>query len=252
MDVTQVKNTEASSSTEEETLSQTRPEVIKPKRPSLNRNVSSFSLAVASVEPLKGIDLRKALQVVSLDPKAKEGVKEDIKLVRELRNEPIRTNIDAEALPTPKAVNKYALWECGFGTGIEPQPLSSIPDTKDDLLKALRGELMNLKFIKAGLARYLTVLNTGEHHVFPNGFLENQNASTKIAQGQLDQIKEHLEEYVTELEMIEDSNAGVRQELMELFGHAKPWIGRIRAVMIDSHLFMKLNYSLLSSAGRED
>lgn len=148
--------------------------------------------------------------------------------------------------------------ECGFGMEMEATTPSSIPSTKPEFLKAVKGELTTISFVKAGLSRYLAVLNSGEHQVFSQAFLESQNKATEITFKQLDQIKEHLYEIEAELGAGMESEAGengheekVRVELLELFGHAKPWVARTRAVMVSSHVFYKVNYALAADARKE-
>lgn len=149
--------------------------------------------------------------------------------------------------------------KCGFGMEMEAVTPSSIPSTKPEFLEAVKGEITTIAFVKAGLARYLAVLNSGEHQVFSQAFLESQNNATAITFQQLDQIKEHLDEIVAELAVEKESEVNgngheeeVRAELQELFGHAKPWVARTRAVMVSSHVFYKVNYALAADARKEN
>lgn len=47
-----------------------------------------------------------------------------------------------------------------------------------------------------------------------------------------------------ETETRQGAREDVRIDLQEAFGHAKPWIARTRAVVVDSHVFYKINYAL--------
>lgn len=128
---------------------------------------------------------------------------------------------------------------------------SSIPSRPEDFLEAVRGELKIIASVRAGLVRYVEVISSGEHQVFTDGFLESQSKATSITMSQLDQIKGHLDEIVLEIEKKlenivndEESQEDVPVDLQEAFGYAKPWIARTRAIMINSHVFYKINYAL--------
>lgn len=222
-------------------------------RPSLKRHhQSSFTFAVASVSAIHATDLSAALASTSLDTRMKERDKEDIKLLHELKDESIPPTPSFDDLPRAPGINRFSHWECGFGFSHPPLTPSSAPFNVPDFLKAVAGELNTLTFVKAGLSRYTSVINSGEHTVFPQSFLDKQRRSTEITLAQLDRIKAHLDEIVRELgEIQEGGQDEVRSELQEVFSHAKPWIAKIRAVMISSHVFYKTNYALAADARKE-
>jgi len=221
-------------------------------RPTLKRNQSSFTRAVDSVSPFDSIDLSKLLTTKTLDTPAKELIKEDIKLVKELEDESTPLTSSFEGLPSTSGTNRFSHWECGFGFKHDPLTPSSIPLNYSEFHKAVQGELTTVFFVKAGLSRYREAINSGEHAVFPASFLENQNRSTEITLAQLDTIREHLEEVEAELEKLEgNSEEGLRADLQQVYSHAKPWIAKTRCVMIHSHVFYKTNYALAADARKE-
>lgn len=107
--------------------------------------------------------------------------------------------------------------------------------------------------------RYVEISRLGEHQIFSEEFLESQHRATTITASQLDQIKEHLGEVVVEVEAkvgrgTEDEEEQpenlVRIDLQEAFGHTRSWIARIRVVIMNSHIFYKINYALAADQKR--
>ena len=64
---------------------------------------------------------------------------------------------------------------------------------------------------------------------------------------QLNTIEKNLLEVVKEVESYSDDDAEIAEELHHAFIHARPWIARIRRVLMESHVFYKVNYVLASS-----
>lgn len=221
-------------------------------RPALKRNDSSFTRAVTSLSRLHQSGDSKIPAFTSLDTPIRELVKEDIKLFKELKDESIPPTPSFEDLPSTPGVNRFSHWECGFGFKHDPLTPSSVPVSRLDFRKAVKGELTTISFVKAALSRYRESINSGEHTVFPETFLEKQNRSTEITLAQLDKIREHLEEVDAELEGLrKGSDKEVRAGLQEVYSHAKPWIAKTRSVMIHSHVFYKTNYALAADARKE-
>ena len=221
-------------------------------RPTLNRNNSSFTRAVTSVFPFNPANLSNIIASTTLDTPTKELIKEDIKLFKELKDESIPPTPSFEDLPSTSGINRFSHWECGFSFKHDPLTPSAIPVSRLDFEKAVKGELTTISFVKAGLSRYRDAINSGEHAVFPESFLEKQNRSTEVTLAQLDKIREHLEGVELELEGVgRGTNEKIRADLQEVYSHAKPWIAKTRSVMIHSHVFYKTNYALAADARKE-
>ena len=230
-------------------------------RPSLNRNMSSFSSNFAAVTPSEDLDLRKAFAAVALDTPTKEIIKADIQLTKELRDEYMPTTPNPELIPVGKPVNRYHTWKCGFSMELPPATPSSIPTTKAAFLEAVRGELKQISFLKSGLSRYVAVLHSGQHPALTQSFVDKQHKSTTITLAQLDHIEDHFREILTEVEASTPDNSDteeqqvldqhVRLDLQEQYGHACPWLARVRAIIVHSHVFYKINYALAADTRKE-
>jgi len=221
------------------------------ERAALKRNDSSFTRTVTGLSPFHPTGTSKSPSSTPLDTPTRDLIKEDIKLFKELKDESIPPTPSFEDVPSTPGVNRFSHWECGFGFKHDPLTPSSVPVSKLDFRKAVKGELTTISFVKAGLSRYREAINSGEHTVFPESFLEKQNRSTEVTLAQLDKIREHLEVVDAELEGLGEGNdEEVRAGLQEVYSHAKPWIAKTRSVMIHSHVFYKTNYVLAADTRR--
>lgn len=177
-------------------------------------------------------------------------IEADEKLIDVLQSEMDLPTPNLETIPramlTPGIDNRCGSWECGFNFTYGPITPSSAPSNKEDLGKAVRDELVTVNFLKAGLAKYRQVINTGEHTTFPKEFLDKQNRATHVTLVQLERVGEHLQEILNSLAdlLTQMDNDQVRTELVEMYCHAKPWIARTRAIIVHSHAYYKINYRL--------
>lgn len=135
--------------------------------------------------------------------------------------------------------------ECGFGTEPSTEIPKVAPTTKAEFLTAIEAELATIDFLQLGLSRYIEVLHSGEHHDFEPEFLTSQEKSSSIAQSQLKQIKEDFIEMVGKMEHKEicANEDEIDEELWKVFEDAKPWIERVKTVLVNSHMFYKINYA---------
>ncbi|KIW17110.1 hypothetical protein PV08_04301 [Exophiala spinifera] len=135
-------------------------------------------------------------------------------------------------------------FNCAFRfTGSVDEP-EAPPKTKGAFLKALIAEMGLAANVQAGLQAYQHALNSRKHHVFEPDFLIDQNTATIITIDQLDQIVAHLKEAKEGVDKIELDDAGIPDELFEAFCHAQLWVARTRAILVQLHVFYKINFVL--------
>ncbi|OAL35252.1 hypothetical protein AYO20_05506 [Fonsecaea nubica] len=146
-------------------------------------------------------------------------------------------------VPAPTSGDPFG-FVCAFGfTGSFDEP-SVVPKTKRAFLDAIRGEIEGIGMTQRGLQSYQTAINSRKYHTFSTKFLIDQNTATVITIDQLDQITTHLKRVEEEVQQIENEDEEVKDELMEAFNHARPWVMRTRALLRHCHVFYKLNFVL--------
>lgn len=165
-----------------------------------------------------------------------------------LEEEPTPVDEPAEAIsteiPSPSTKAQLFQFQCAFGFKGDLDEPTTIPKTKIAFLNAIRAEISGIGFIQKGLHAYMCEINSRKYHVFSTQFLIHQNTATVITCDQLDQIHKHLQEVVKEVQEIEGDEAVVKDELIEAFRHAQPWVQRTRRILVESHVFYKINYVL--------
>ncbi|KIW22971.1 uncharacterized protein PV07_11211 [Cladophialophora immunda] len=145
--------------------------------------------------------------------------------------------------PAPTSRDPFG-FVCAFGfTGSFDEP-SAVPRTKGAFLDAIRGEIEGIGMTQRGLQAYQNAINSRKYHTFSTKFLIDQNTATVITLDQLDQITTHLKKVEEEVQQIENEDEEVKDELMEAFRHAQPWVMRTRAILRHCHVFYKLNFVL--------
>ena len=185
-----------------------------------------------------------------MDTPTTSTIEADEKQIDVLQSEMDLPTPNLETIPrtmlTPGIDNGYGSWECGFNFTYGPITPSSAPSNKEDLGKAVHDDSVTVNFLRAGLAKYRQVINTGEHTTFPTEFLDKQNRATRVTLIQLERVGEHLQEILNSLADLSTQmdNDQVRTELVEMYCHVKPWIARTRAIIVHSHAYYKINYCL--------
>ncbi|OAP63722.1 hypothetical protein AYL99_02949 [Fonsecaea erecta] len=150
-------------------------------------------------------------------------------------------------VPAPTSRDPFG-FVCAFGfTGSFDEP-SAVPRTKGAFLDAIRGEIEGIGMTQRGLQSYQNAINSRKYHTFSTQFLIDQNTATVITLDQLDQITFHLKKVEEEAQEIENEEEEVKDELMEAFKHAQPWVMRVRAILRHCHVFYKLNFVLATGS----
>ncbi|EXJ73982.1 uncharacterized protein A1O5_02276 [Cladophialophora psammophila CBS 110553] len=145
-------------------------------------------------------------------------------------------------VPAPTSRDPFG-FVCAFGfTGSFDEP-PAVPRTKGAFLTAIRGEIEGIGMIQRGLQSYQNAINSRKYHTFSPRFLIDQNTATVITLDQLDQITTHLKKLEEEVQEMENEEE-VREELMEAFRQAQPWVMRTRAILRHCHVFYKINFVL--------
>lgn len=208
--------------------------------------MSSFTQAVTSSEPADGMEITGTRLTQPLDTPTQEEIQDNISLMEELRVETALQTSSLEILPSTPQVSIYQNWECAFGFKSGPVTSSSAPSSRDEFMKVVREELTRINSVRIGLSKYKEAINSGEHTVFPQDFLNKQNRATDVTIGQLDNVEEHLNEALGH-----GTEDKVKDEPRKVYSDAKPWIARTRAIMVHSHVFYKINYALAADKRKE-
>ena len=199
---------------------------------SFQSGVSEISESVfseTSAAPFAEIDRRLEQFVLQTEPDAfKKGPAANIptEIPQELRQQP------------------YG-FSCAFGwTGDEKVDIGDMPTTK----AAFQAKLVEAKegsdFILTSLQSYRLEINSRRHHKFNDAFLGHQNTAIMVTMDQLEQINKKVNEVVAEVNALDDKDTNIKEELIEAYKHAAPWIKRTRRVVHDAHVFYKLNYTM--------
>lgn len=175
---------------------------------------------------------------------------EALVLAEETATSTIEPVIDLTAQTTlPSSNDPFSGFECAFGfSGALDEP-AVVPKTKAAFVTAIEGEIEGIGMIQRGLISYQNAINSRKHHTFSTAFLINQNTSTIITLDQLDQIAVHLKKVEEEAHAIEEDDDEIKDELMDSFKHAQPWIMRTRAILRHCHVFYKINFVLAADKG---
>lgn len=178
-------------------------------------------------------------------------------LETELKHEinSIPKNTVAIEMSTP---NPYGKWECAFAySGKLDNPeeftkpnLDTVPSTKARFIEAIQDEIAVIGNLQSGYVAYVKAINSGSHQAFSDDFLKGQTDACHKTIGQLFQIAKDLKHMMKEVEAIEDDSHNVKIEYREVFGYARPWVRRTRAVLVSCHVFYKINYVLGSDKSK--
>ena len=138
---------------------------------------------------------------------------------------------------------EYTTWKCGFST-TAAIPITPTPSNPGALLDTIEQELKTCSSVELGLKRYIEVIRSGEHFVFSEAFLQQQSNSSLISLEQLTKIHKHLSAVAMAIKA--DDQLSVQDEIRETVHQARAWIAKTRAIVVDSHVFYKINYSMVA------
>lgn len=194
-----------------------------------------MSSSVASGAPLSRYESTST--VADLD-------KEDAELQEVLADEGLQSD---EEPATDVKEDPYKDWQCAFGWQCELDAVEAVPKSRGAFKAALVKEINAVAYIDQGLASYIKAIHSGEHHIFTHDFLTHQDNAYEKASKQLETISENLNAVADEVSGGGSDDEEVHQHLHDAFMHAKPWIVRTRRILVESHVFYKINYVLASN-----
>lgn len=203
--------------------------------PSLSRFTSNASEVSESV-----FSERSAAPFAELDRKLEKLVlEEEPEKVKNIPAADIPTEISDELKHTPYT------FDCAFGwTGNHSEDLEDQPITKKAFVEKLAEAKEGTEFIANALIAYQTEINSRRHHRFPTGFLAHQNHAIVVTNDQLDTINGKLDAVIAEVKAIPDDDNNIKEELVDAYKHAAPWVKRTQRITYDAHVFYKLNYTM--------
>ena len=166
-----------------------------------------------------------------------QGDLQDIELQRVVADEVPHVKISAKSDP-------FADFECHFGFHGKIVASIEIPDTKTEFIRKVQSEKEATDYIQDALKSYIAEISSGKHHLFSARFLQDERQAADLTIAQLTQIKQHLDDVISEVKDPNCKCATVPEGLKVAFSHAVPWIARIRQISVSNHVFYKINYVL--------
>ncbi|KIV95635.1 hypothetical protein PV10_03264 [Exophiala mesophila] len=130
----------------------------------------------------------------------------------------------------------------------EPAPL---PLCKEAFLLVIAEGIDSADLIRAGFQAYQQALNSNKTQGFSPRFLASENVSIAVTQHQLDKIKIYLEAIREEIGRSSCADTFVDDETVHDAMYCLSWIARCRAILVHSHVYYKVNYTLVGSENKD-
>lgn len=142
-------------------------------------------------------------------------------------------------------------FQCAWGfKGRFDKPVP-LPPLKEAFLPAIPEEIRSVDLIRAGFQAYQQAINSNRSQGFSNRFLVSENMSTGVTQDQLDQIKSYLEMVEVEIRGSSCADSSIHDQIAHDVRYCRFWVARCRAILVHSHVYYKVNYTLVGAENKD-
>lgn len=142
-------------------------------------------------------------------------------------------------------------FECAWGfKGRFDQP-TPLPPLRAAFLPAIAEEIESIDMIRAGFQAYRQAINSNKSQGFSTRFLASENMSTGVSLDQLDQIKSYLEIVEEEIRGRSCADSSIHDQIAHDVRYCRTWVARCRAILVHSHVYYKVNYTLVGAENKD-